>query len=83
LWINGFPLVHNATLCPDLGYFYQGNDVQAGADRLMEVIDQHDAAHHDYRARQRALISRYLPDNAELVGRYAELLDDLMTRPAR
>ena len=25
---QGFPLVHNATLCADLGYYYQGNDVR-------------------------------------------------------
>ncbi len=81
--MSGYPLVHNAALCPDLGYYYKGNDVNAGAARLREVIDGHDADHAGYRARQRALITRYLPDNATLVMRYAELLDELVARPAR
>ncbi|MEJ8849043.1 DUF2827 domain-containing protein [Variovorax rhizosphaerae] len=80
---QGFPLVHNAALCPDLGYYYPGNDVNAGAARVLEVIDGHDADHQGFRERQRALISRYLPDDATLVTRYAALLDELVARPAR
>jgi hypothetical protein len=80
---QGFPLVHNAALCPDLGYYYKGNDVNAGAARLREVIDGHDADHAAYRERQRALMARYLPDDGALVSRYAELLDELVARPAR
>jgi len=81
--MSGFPLVHNATLCTDLGYYYEGNDVQAGADRVIEVIDHHDAGFADYRTKQRALIDRYLPGNAELVAHYATLLHELRHRPAR
>ena len=33
---QGYPLVHNAHLVPELGYYYAGNDVQAGAARLRE-----------------------------------------------
>ena len=29
---QGYPLVHNASLAPDLGYYYPDNDVQQGAD---------------------------------------------------
>lgn len=75
--------MHNATLCPDLGYYYEGNDVQAGADRVIEVIDKHDASCAEYRTMQRALIARYLPDDKELVSHYAQLLADLVKRPAR
>ncbi|MDM0114356.1 DUF2827 domain-containing protein [Variovorax sp. J22R133] len=80
---QGFPLVHNATLCTDLGYCYEGNDVQAGADRVIEVIDHHDAAFVAFRDRQRRLIARYLPDNEQLVAHYATLLDEVVKRPAR
>lgn len=80
---QGYPLVHNATLCAELGYFYQGNDVQAGAARVLEAIDRHDAEHAAYRERQRARIGRFLPHDAALVARYAALLDQLMQRPLR
>lgn len=80
---QGYPLVHNATLCRELGYFYEGNDVRGGAQRVLQVIDEHDAAHADWRQRQRALIGRFLPHDAALVTHYAGLLDALVTRPAR
>lgn len=80
---QGYPLVHNASLCPDLGYYYEGNEVQDGARRVLEIIDGHDAQHAAYRERQRQLIGRYLPDDPQLVARYAGLLDGLFARPAR
>jgi hypothetical protein len=80
---QGYPLIHNATLCPDLGYYYAGNDAGAGARRLNEVIDSHDANAVLYRKTQRALISRYLPDNHDVVSIYSALLDELMRTPLR
>jgi hypothetical protein len=80
---QGYPLVHNASLCDDLGYYYRGNDADEGARRVIEVIDTHDAQATGYRERQRALIDRHLPNNGQLVATYAALLDELMTRPIR
>lgn len=83
---QGYPLVHNAHLCADLGYFYEGNDVAGGSARVLEAIDIHDI--HDtqalaYRDRQRQLIGRYLPGNAAATEVYNALLLGLMQRPAR
>jgi len=80
---QGYALVHNAHLCPDLGYYYRGNDAQEGARRVIEAIDTHDAHASWYRERQRTEIARYLPDNRQLVATYGALLDDLMARPIR
>ncbi|WP_439890873.1 DUF2827 domain-containing protein [Ralstonia sp. 25C] len=80
---QGYPLVHNATLCPDLGYFYHGNDVEEGARRVIEVLDTHDAHASHYRERQRSLIARHLPDNGQLVRTYTALVEDLLRRPVR
>lgn len=80
---QGYPLVHNASICADLGYYYQGNDAEGGARRVIEVIDAHDAHASAYRQRQRDLIDRYLPANEQLVNTYAALLDELMARPVR
>jgi hypothetical protein len=80
---QGYPLVHNASLCDDLGYYYRDNDAEEGARRVIEVIDTHDAQASRYRKRQRALIDRYLPDNERLVVTYAALLDELIARPIR
>jgi hypothetical protein len=78
---QGYPLVHNAHLCADLGYYYEGNDVQAGCTRLLEVLDRHDAQADAYTARQRQLIQRYLPTDASVVAGYQALLTRLMAAP--
>ncbi|ATA56227.1 hypothetical protein CKY39_25560 [Variovorax boronicumulans] len=80
---QGYPLVHNAHLCADLGYYYAENDVAAGSARVLEAIDGHDAQTQAYRDQQRALIARYLPGDAAATQTYDTLLQGLMQRPAR
>ncbi len=78
---QGYPLVHNAHLCADLGYYYEANDVQAGCQRLLTAINEHDAQSERYLTQQRQHIERYLPDNPEVVSRYEALLVRLMSAP--
>lgn len=80
---QGYPLVHNAHLCADLGYYYAANDVSAGSARLLEAMEHHDADAIAYAARQRALIERYLPGNTVVTDTYSTLLDELVRRPSR
>ncbi|MCC8391009.1 DUF2827 domain-containing protein [Paraburkholderia sp. MMS20-SJTR3] len=80
---QGYPLVHNAHLCAELGYYYKNNEVNEGARRLLEAIETHDAQASHYRQRQRAQIARYLPGNSQLVATYDALLSELMARPVR
>ena len=78
---QGYPLVHNADLCADLGYFYPDNNVQAGCQQLLNALQQHDIQAADYLALQRQLIARYLPDDPTLVASYQDLLAQLMAKP--
>jgi hypothetical protein len=80
---QGYPLIHNADLCADLGYHYPGQDVQAGAQALLRALDHHDTDAQAYQARQRALIARYLPENPDLLRTYEQLLLGVLSRPAR
>jgi len=75
---QGYALVHNAHLCREIGYFYPGADVAAGAEALLAAIHTHDLAWEDYRARQRRLIDRFLATNGDLIAAYDRLLFDLM-----
>ncbi|NIF52251.1 DUF2827 domain-containing protein [Burkholderia sp. Ax-1724] len=77
---NGYPFVHNAQLCRELGYYYAGNDVDEGARQLVQAIRHHDADWEGYRDRQRRIIARYLSTNAEVVARYDGLLLQLNSR---
>lgn len=78
---QGYPLIHNVASCSHLGYYYPGDEVQRGAQVLLEALAGHDRAWEAYRERQRRGIERYLPDNPELVLAYAGLLDELMLCP--
>lgn len=77
---QGYALVHNAHLCPDLGYYYEGNDVQAGARQLGLALNEHDANADSYRRKQRTLIERYLPETPSVTLQYTQLLEELIAR---
>jgi hypothetical protein len=78
---QGYAFIHNAHLCSDLGYYYPGNDVQAGKAALLRAMQTHDNQWEDYRQQQRKLIGRFLPTDPVLVARYDDLLGHLREVP--
>ena len=75
-WL-GWPLVHNASLCKDLGYYYEGFDADGAVDAIKNV----QANHNDdegYMDRMRDIISRYTIENEKMLDNYNKLLDDLV-----
>ncbi len=56
---QGYPLVHNATLCTDLGY-YQDNNVSDRARRVVEAIDFHDSQLAQYLGTSSARLLRVI-----------------------
>jgi hypothetical protein len=77
---QGYPLVHNAHLCPELGYYYPANDIDEGARQLLRVLETHDLDWEGYRLRQRALIGRFLSTNAQLAADYDQMMFELLAR---
>ena len=73
-WL-GYPVVHNANLCQDVGYYYEANQVDQAVDQLNYAFENHS---HDYMPAQREIISRYLPENKELQEQYRKLTEDLV-----
>jgi hypothetical protein len=78
---QGYPLVHNAYMCSDLGYYYEGNNVKDGSRRLLEVLGTHDGSWQDYLARQRQVLNRYLPGSPQVTAEYERLLAALLEQP--
>lgn len=76
---QGYPLVHNAHIIDDLGYYYPGNNVEHAAMLLNEAIKYHDEIWEDYRDLQRDKIQRFLATNKDLAAKYDELLNDLLS----
>jgi hypothetical protein len=78
---QGYPLVHNAHLVSDLGYYYPGHDVDVGGSQLLHALEAHDANWESYRDEQRRLIDRFLPTNEQVMRRYHSLLHGLLQQP--
>lgn len=78
-WL-GYPLVHNAYKCEELGYFYSESDVDMGAKKLAHAIKTHDGRFDAYREEQRMQLLRYTSQNRRLVRQYDELLSELVNQ---
>ena len=74
----GCPIVHNAHLCKDVGYFYEGFNYDEGAEVLNNVIYTHDDNVEEYTKRNRSVIDRYLPTNKDLQDKYIQLINDVL-----
>ena len=73
----GWPIIHNAHLCKDIGYYYPDFDFQKGGEILLEVVKNHDINSEKYLEENRKLISRYLPTNKKLQKKYKDLIEGL------
>ncbi|AMP10085.1 hypothetical protein CAter282_2337 [Collimonas arenae] len=71
---QGYPLVHNAHMCRDLGYFYENNNVLDGSRKLIDVLTSHDGIWQEYLTRQRQILGRYSPTNPQVTAEYERLL---------
>jgi Protein of unknown function (DUF2827) len=75
-WL-GYPLIHNADLCQNLGYYYSGFDVDAASERLMEALQSHDDGAERYLKNQRRRITPFLVSNPKNITAYDDLIDQL------
>lgn len=73
----GWPVIHNANLCQDVGYYYNAFDAKHGANVLNNVIKNHNKD-KDYLERNRKNIKRYTNKNNKIVEIYKGLIDDLV-----
>jgi hypothetical protein len=76
----GWPVVHNAHLCKDVGYYYEGFNYEMGAKVLNNVINNHDNNIEEYIKKNRNILDRYLPSNKELQEKYKCLIENLLIK---
>ena len=72
----GYPIVHNAHLCKDIGYYYEGFNYEEGERVLADAVRSH-PTNKDYLERERSKIKRYTKENSKLVEQYNQLLSDV------
>lgn len=73
----GYPVLHNAPMCKDIGYYYEGSDTVAGAKKLDWILKNHDNNIEEYSKRTDKVLWRYYADNPKLVGAYDEIIHNL------
>ena len=73
----GYPVLHNAPMCKDLGYYYEGSDTIDGAEKLDYILTEHDKNIDAYNERNDKVLMRYYADNPKLVKAYDMLIDNL------
>jgi len=73
----GWPIVHNASLCKELGYYYKEFNYEQGSQKLIECIENHHKNHYDYLQKNRKIIDKYLPTNKILQEKYIKLINNL------
>lgn len=74
----GWPIVHNAHLCKDVGYYYEGFNYEDGGNMLDYVLQNHDDNVDEYIKKNRQVIDKYLPSNETLQNNYKELINQLI-----
>lgn len=82
LWLDvawmGWPIVHNGSLCQDVGYYYEGFDGDVAVEKIGEVIKTHNNNYEEYLKLNREIIKRYTKENEVLVNQYKELIENLL-----
>jgi hypothetical protein len=74
----GWPVIHNAHLCKDVGYFYNGFNYEEGGNVLQNVLENHDKNVLSYTFKNRMYIDKYLPSNLELQNQYKKIINELI-----
>jgi hypothetical protein len=73
----GYPVLHNAQLCRDLGYYYEGSDTKDGAKMLDYILTKHDKNTKEYDRKNHPVLQRYHADNEKLIATYDMLIENL------
>ncbi len=73
----GYPVLHNAQLVSDLGYYYEGFNVSEGSKQLDEILSNHDSKIEDYVNKNKKAIYRYHGENKDLIDAYDLLIENL------
>lgn len=72
----GYPLVHNASMCQDIGYYYPDFELKKAGDLIVYAAKNH-KDDLDYMDRNRKIISRYTSHNQALINQYSDLIEGL------
>jgi len=73
----GYPVVHNADMIQDAGYYYNDFDISKGAEMLEFALNEHDNNIEEYNKKNKEVLWRYTSTNPKLVDTYRKLIENL------
>lgn len=73
-----YPLVHNAPMIKDAGYYYPNNKINEGTKQLKQAIENHDQNIEEYDANSIRVLNRYTVNNSNLLEIYKQLIESTM-----
>jgi hypothetical protein len=75
----GYPLVHNAHLCQDIGYYYEDWKMKDAGSLLVKALEER-KQDETYTQRHREILKRYTKDNKDMLHQYKLLFDNLWNK---
>jgi len=75
----GYPIIHNGSLCKDIGYYYEGFNYEMASDVLNDVLINHDKNYISYMEKNRQLLDRYFPSNMDLQNKFKNIITTLLS----
>lgn len=79
LYLN-YPIVHNAHIIKDGGYYYKDFNVKQGKEKLLYALTEHDKNIEEYNENNKKVLDRYLPTNEKSINIYDKLIDKLFKK---
>jgi len=73
----GYPLVHNADMIKDAGYYYPDFNIESAADQLEYALKHHDENREEMAAKNREVLKRYTIQNKGMIELYDKMIDNL------
>ena len=72
-----FPLIHNADMIKDAGYYYPDFNIAEGTKQLEWVLKHHNDNIDKYNEKNEKVMTRYTVYNEDMVDLYSKLIDNL------
>ncbi|MFA5586429.1 MAG: DUF2827 family protein [Saccharofermentanales bacterium] len=76
----GYPLIHNAKMIKDAGYYYENSNVDMATNILEYVIKHHDKNIEEYELKTKKILDRYSVNNKLIIEEYDILIDNLFKK---
>lgn len=73
----GYPVLHNATDCRNLGYYYDKNNIEKASEKLKDILLNHDSKALKYNTSNRKKLNKYKPENSNIIASYDKLISNI------